>query len=127
MLVDDYLMRQIADLASAIARIADGASGAPAGDVEASLDEAYRGLTGLERDLAEAIDASSLSAMAGSAPKRLALASLVRAHAQWLASRGRPAAAATRLSRAAALLDLAERHGADGGDERAILERLQGE
>ena len=104
MLERDYLMRMIAALTQAIARIAGLSRAGKREDAEAELDEAYRAILGMARADAHRLSPSSLAMILGTERARFA-ADLCDAEADMLEAVGDTARGAARRARATAIRD----------------------
>jgi len=104
MLVDDFVLRQIQQIADMLAALAGSPSDAlPDGALD-EIDDAYRNLLGMDPDLADALDAETLLRGLNDARERDALVDLTLAHAEAQARSGDPEAARSRLLRALAFM-----------------------
>lgn len=108
MLFDDYVLKQIQKIAELVAAIAGRAAGRSHVDVDGELAAAYRELLGMEGELADRMDPASLARLLGDAERVRALALLLRAHGDLLASREDALGAERLHRRALALLDSAD-------------------
>ncbi len=117
MLFDDYVLRQIRKIAELVAAIGTRASGQGFEDLEAELEEAYRSLVGMDRQMAERLAPESLARLLGEPRQVRALATLMKAHGDLYEARERIDAASRMWERALALLE--------PGDEELRAELLE--
>jgi hypothetical protein len=98
---DDWLSRQIRELADAIARAFDASAAGKVADAEEALAEGWNGLLPNGRDLVAAIDATSVLGMLGTEERARGALALLVAEAELAEARGDRAAqeSALRLGR----------------------------
>ena len=101
--LDDFVMRQIQQIADLVTAIASTPGDELPEEVFQRIDDAYRGL-GLDSDLVETLDAASLGTMLNSEQERDALVDLLCAHAEASVFSNDRAGATRRLERAIALM-----------------------
>ena len=102
--VDDFLLRQIQQIADLVAAIARSPHGQLPDDLFAQIDQAYRDLLGLDSDLVDSLDTESLRRTLHDERERDALIDLLLAHAEASARIGDVSGAARRLDTAIALM-----------------------
>ena len=102
MLERDYLMRMIAALTQAIARIAGLSRAGKRDDAERELDEAYRAIVGMARGDAHRLSPASLVMVVGRERAGF-VADLCDAEGDLLEAAGDTSAGASRRARAAAI------------------------
>ena len=108
MIVDDFIMRQIRQIAELVARLADsdrGSDEAEERDVDDAIAEGYRALLALDPALASALAAPSLVAMLAEPALREPLAQLLLAHGDVERRRGDEAGAQRRWRKGLAVLE----------------------
>ena len=109
MFEQDYIVRQIRALTESLARALALAEGVDRERAQNDLDEAYRGLLPIERELFESLDARSLLPLLGEPPRVAALAELQALEGDLCRTQARTAAAARCYRRALAFFEHAAR------------------
>ncbi len=120
MFFDDYLLRQIKQIADLALALAARKSGQSYEDLDSQLREAYRSLLGMDPELVDPLSAESLARLLGDPDQVRALALLCRAHGDLCASRGDQSGARRRFEKALALLAFAD----DPALRRELEERI---
>lgn len=105
MLVDDFVMRQIQKIADMCTAIAGAPSGELPEGVFEELDDAYRNLLGMDRDMVASFDTETLMRSVHGPRELDALIDLTLAHAELQARSGDAPGAGRLFDRALAMMD----------------------
>ncbi len=119
MIVDDFILRQIQQIANLLAAVAGSPHGLLPDGLLEQIEGAYGDLLGLDHDLADSFDAATLGRMLHGERERDALIDLLLAHAEASARTDDVTGATRRLAKAIALMPDGDER-ADAANERLV-------
>lgn len=104
MFVDDFVLRQIQQIANLVAAVAGSAHGLLPEGILAQIEATYAELLGLDGDLVDSLDAATLGRMLHTDEERDGLIDLLLAHAEASARSDEVCGATRRIAKALALM-----------------------